>query len=58
MQLKSTGQYVVDSGLTNEVGHKGVFIPTIHKDKFRPQNHLQFVKSENLCEGKEEELES
>ena len=52
MKLRSTGQAVVDPGLVNDVGHKGVFVPTHRKDRNRPQCHLQFVKSSNLIKEK------
>jgi hypothetical protein len=52
MKLRSAGQAVVDSGLVNEVGHKGVFVPTPRKDRNRPQCHLQYVHPSNLTKEK------
>lgn len=46
--LKSTEQTVIDSGLRNDSGYKGIFIPTPRKNKNRPQNHLQYVHPSKL----------
>ena len=52
MKLRSTGQAVVDSGLVNEVGHRGVFVPTRRKNPLQPQSHLQFVNTSKLLKEK------